>query len=487
MAKIFPTELQDGLGVFFEKPLSIACSVNLAVADKAVSKVKSVANITGKLKEDEFAYEYASILVTAGIWNKNDQVFDKHEVWKTRYSPLNKPSNLNHQPDKVVAHSNRVFAITDEEEAKLIPDSVDGKPNLDIPDVYHLLTVDTFYKYNIKAYQSVNPEYSKKIQKLYEDISNGNLSVSMECIFANFDYAILYPDGTQKIIERNNDTSYLTKKLKHFGGSGEFQGKRIGLLMRDLMFTGKGITDDPANQASVIFPKDSVLFASQNYAKSEDIFKDENVLAYISNDNGENKMNLEELKAKVTELEAALKAKTSELAEANKLKGELDALKAEFAEKLAKAEQTSKETKEALEAAKKLADENKGKLCTAETELNALKAEKVKTARIEKIKETLGMSKEDAESAYVVIATLDEKGFEGYLTETKKLVVAKNVPSTFEADLAKAKKEVEELNKKLAEEQAKNIKLTDPNLGVAGVVNTDETKKAALKSVFKKD
>ena len=492
MAKIYQKEIDDGLSGYFEKPLSIAYTLAAAKYSDNSTKVKSINNVIGKLTEDDFLYQYPSILVTAGVWNKNDQVFDKYEVWKARYTPLNKPANLNHEPDKVVAHTSKVFAITDEEDAKLIPDIVDGKPNEDIPNKYHLLTVDNFYKYNIKAYQKANKEHSSRIQALYEKVQSGELCVSMECIFDDFDYAIAYEDGTQKIIQRNDETSFLTKKLKAFGGTGEYQGKKIGILMRNMMFTGKGITDNPANEESVIFPKDCLAFASQNYAKTEDIFKTEKLSAYISNDNGEHKMNLEELKAKVSELEVALKVKSDELAQASKVTSELETLKAELAsltEKFNKVTEENKTIKSELESATKLADETKAKLTTAESEVSALKTEKTKVERIEKIKETLGLSKEDAESNYVVTATLNDEAFVNFLTSTKKLLDNKMAAkATLEQEVAKAKKEADELNKKLAEEQAAKLNKEEPNLGTASTEQTaSETRSKALKSVFKKD
>ena len=175
MAQIYKYEISDGLQKYFNKPLTASYTVLLSKLAKNRGNVKSVANVVGKLSEDDFIYQFPSILVTAGVWNKNDQVFDKYEVWKAKYTPLNKPSNLNHEPDKVVGHTNRVFAITDEEEAKIIPDSVDGQPNVTIPDIYHLLTVDNFYKYNIKAYQQISGDYGPKIQKIYDEIVDGEL------------------------------------------------------------------------------------------------------------------------------------------------------------------------------------------------------------------------------------------------------------------------------------------------------------------------
>ena len=321
----------------------------------------------------------------------------------------------------------------------------------------------------------------------------------MECIFAGFDYAILYPDGSQKIIERNDNTSFLTKKLRHFGGTGEYLGKKIGILMRDIMFTGKGITDNPANDASVIFSRDSLAFASQIYAKSEDIFGKENVLEYISSDNGEEQMKLEEALVKISELEAALVSKNAELVEAGKFKGEAESTKVELAnvkteltsasDKLSKVEQNYNESKLALETANKAVDEGKTKLVSAEAEVNVLKAEKRKIERVEKIKEVLSLPKEDAELNFTITATLSNDTFNSWLENTKKMLdskLAKNKDA--ELEIAKAKKDLEDTNKKLAEDQLKDVKKGETNLGTASVVaeDVDAQNSKALASVFTK-
>jgi hypothetical protein len=489
--KIYQNEINDGLSVYFEKPLSIAYEIPIVLSastdNEYAGKVKSVANVVGKLNEDDFLYEFPSILVTAGVWNKNDQVFDKYEVWKARYTPLNKPSNLNHKPDQVVAHASKVFPITDEAEAKLIPDVIDGKPNDNIPDVYHLLTVDNLYKYNIKAYQAVNKEYSEKIQAVYEKVVTGELSVSMECIFADFDYAIMDKDGKQSVIVRDEKTSFLSKKLKRFKGTGEFQGYRIGMLMRDIVFTGKGITDNPANKSSIIFSKDCLAFASQNYTKSEDIFNPEKDSAYITSDNGEQKMTLEQAQARITELEA-------KLADAAKNETVLESTKVELAEvksklevasaKIVEVEKTAKEKADALEVASKEVTDSKEKLASAETKVSELNAQITKTDRVAKIQKVLGLDEVESEKTYVVVATLNDVAFANYLDNTKKLV-EKNSSKTVE----EKQKTVDELNAKLAAEQLATAEAEKAKqLGTASDTAEGANVKLlnSVKSVFKK-
>ena len=42
-----------------------------------------------------------------------------------------------------------------------------------------------------------------------------------------------------KIVPRSEQTSFLTKYLRSYGGSGEYDGARIYRVLRDFTFSGK--------------------------------------------------------------------------------------------------------------------------------------------------------------------------------------------------------------------------------------------------------
>ena len=76
----------------------------------------------------------------------------------------------------------------------------------------------------------------------------------MECFFKGFDYGILNKGtGKYKILARNNETAYLTKYLRAYGGAGEHEDYKIGRVLRNITFSGKGYVDRPANEDSIIF------------------------------------------------------------------------------------------------------------------------------------------------------------------------------------------------------------------------------------------
>merc|ERR1712196_247324 len=74
----------------------------------------------------------------------------------------------------------------------------------------------------------------------------------MECLFAGFDYALSNEDGLKKVLARDEESSFLTKHLSSYGGSGEYQGYKIGRALKNIAFSGKGLVSKPANPRSVI-------------------------------------------------------------------------------------------------------------------------------------------------------------------------------------------------------------------------------------------
>ena len=73
----------------------------------------------------------------------------------------------------------------------------------------------------------------------------------MESLFKNFDY-MLIKDGQQSIITRSKETSFLTKYLRIYGGTGEYNGSRIYRLLRNFTFSGMALVTNPANARSII-------------------------------------------------------------------------------------------------------------------------------------------------------------------------------------------------------------------------------------------
>jgi prefoldin subunit 5 len=74
----------------------------------------------------------------------------------------------------------------------------------------------------------------------------------MECLFPDFDYALADAGGNSRVVARNKETAFLTKHLKAYGGRGVYGGERVGRVFRNLVFSGKGLVETPANPESEI-------------------------------------------------------------------------------------------------------------------------------------------------------------------------------------------------------------------------------------------
>lgn len=342
--KIFASEINDGL----EHLLNSCASITYAsFAEPCFEKQPSFKTCRAMAAlKDEDLYYTQSILVTSS-WNKNDDIFDKIEVWNARNTPEDKPTNLEHDESIIIGHITSNWPIT--EDGKIISQDVD----LDqLPDKYHILTGSVIYK------GFTHPELRERAEKLISEIESGQKYVSMECFFKGFDYGLINKsNGNYKILERNEDTAYLTKHLKAYGGMGEHQGYKIGRVLRNITFSGKGFVDKPANPDSIIFNENLIAEnICENSVEKKAILSKSGVSLNQLTSNAENKIMssenqiVEEIKTDVVttatevvensteamqgmpELEAAMTEKQKEL---DVLKSAYDSLKMQKEDEMA--------------------------------------------------------------------------------------------------------------------------------------------------------
>ena len=278
---IFDQEKIDGL----EAQLSSSASISYAcIAEPIVHKSEDIKKNIHSLASfsDDDLYYVQSILVSSS-WNKNDDIFDKKEVWIAKNTPEDKPTNLEHDENIIIGHITSNWPIT--EEGILIDENTEVE---DLPEKYHILTGSVIYK------SFTNPELKDRSEKLIAEIQDGTKYVSMECFFKGFDYGLIEKNtGTYKILSRNNETAYLSKYLRSYGGLGEHENYKIGRVLRNITFSGKGFVDRPANQDSIIFTKnllsetDNKKSNSCTLEKKEEIIKS-GVFITQANTNSEN-------------------------------------------------------------------------------------------------------------------------------------------------------------------------------------------------------
>lgn len=352
--KIYEQEKKDGL----EEVLNSKASVSYAclLQPSKLPNINNKNNINNKTiaaADDKDLYYVQSILVTSS-WNKNDDVFDKNEVWAARKTPEDKPTNLEHDEATIIGHITENWPIT--EDGILIDEST---PVENLPDRFHILTGAVIYR------GFSNPELSARASHLIEEIENGTKYVSMECYFRGFDYGLTNNEtGEFKIVARNEDTAYLTQHLRSYGGAGEHEGYKVGRVLRDITFSGKGYVDKPANP-------DSIILNQKKPEEKNAAFIKAGVIEESTSNTETKTMNLEkdvaDLQQKVEAMSGCGDAVKEAYTLASSLKDRVSELEASLA-----AEKTTNETLASqLSEAQAMSDEEKKK---KEEEMKKMKA-----------------------------------------------------------------------------------------------------------------
>lgn len=253
---IFEREKNDGLSdvVANGNSVTLACqvvfedSIDLVTSDEKLTKI--LASFTEDGKQSDLYY-LNSVLVSAG-WNKNDDVFSSAQLWESRKSPVDKQFNLMHDESDIIGHITASMVV-DEKGQKLSDDlTID-----EVPERIDILTSAVIYK----SWSDI--EMRERVHELIEGINAGEWFVSMECLFDGFDYALIAEDGTSSVLPRNETSAFLTKHLRAYGGSGVYQKYKVGRVLKGIIFSGKGLVNQPANSRSIIFSQDTDPFESK--------------------------------------------------------------------------------------------------------------------------------------------------------------------------------------------------------------------------------
>jgi hypothetical protein len=421
---IYEQEKNDGLEEIIKASASIStASLAAPVSDNIKNDIKNIKALASY--DDNDLYYVQSILVTSS-WNKNDDIFSNEEIWMAKNTPEDKPTNLEHDENTIIGHIVSNWPITDD--GILIDQNT---PMENLPERLHIVTGSVIYK----AY--VNPELKDRTSKLIAEIENGTKYVSMECMFKGFDYGLINEaTGEYKILSRSNDTAFLTKHLRAYGGSGKYDNHKIGRVLRQITFSGKGYVDKPANPDSIIFNRENFVGFS-NIKNTEKTFS--GVSEISTNPMENNTMSLEkeiaeikekveamqdcasatqeayaqvnELKDKIVALENSLQSKDVELAESktayDNLVSSTEAAKKMSEEEMMKKEEEMKKAKSDLDAALEAVAAYKGK------EEEMMKKEK-KMKRMASLLEK-GLDQEVASSAVDQFETLEDSAFDAMI------------------------------------------------------------------------
>ena len=446
--KVYAAEINDGLRdkIVSDNSLAFVNIINNTEQDQIdlASKAAKSSNLDSSFatNEGQFDLHYVNtILVTTG-WNKNDDVFDRHETWIARNTPEDKPFNYEHDPSDVIGHITGNTIIDDH--GNLISSE-------NLPDKFHILTSGVLYKH----LNSRDPDVEQRMSEIIDGIIRGEWFVSMEALFTEFDYAVVAPDGKHKTVARNEDSAFLTKHLKSYGGTGQFEQYKVGRLLKNITFSGKGLVRRPANPESVFIFKNVDAFESE-----ETLSSFENTYSSVNDkeiDSMSDNNRMEELQTEVADLrrrlkemdEAAVNAKFDKLGNEMAAK---DSAIAELEKQIKEAQASSEELVKAKEELETRLAETSENSTSISTELEEIKDEILKTSRTSTLVDA-GVDKEEAEAIVAKFANLDDEQFDSLVEMLK--------PTEASEDNDSAKAELE------AEEEVQEAEESDPAEAVA--------------------
>ena len=372
--KIYQSEIDSGLEDAIKANASIAyaCPVSTYIPSKkqkeSIKLLVIAQEETSDKDKDQFDLYYLnSILVSTG-WNKNDDVFDKKEAWEAKDSPVNKQFNFMHDESDIIGHITGSVVIDED------GNEINNEANI---EKFDIATSAVLYN------SWTTPELKERMGKIISEIEEDKWFVSMECLFNDFDYAVITPEGEHKVISRDEASAFLTKHLRAYGGEGKYEGYTVGRLLRNIAFSGKGLVSNPANPRSVILNDVDPFEGS----KAEQITN--------SSFNMENKDMSDVLKEQVEELKAEL----------DQAKSAHDALKAEITQ------QKDEEFQSKIEAFEATVSEKDTAVADAQAAVEAAEAKVVELEEaIAKKDEELALANEKIEAHEVEKKLLARKG-----------------------------------------------------------------------------
>jgi len=402
--KVYQQEILDGLSEQIKAQASIAyCAPAIIVDDidaddtwnvsrSNINKIKASSN-----PNQVDLYYLKSILVSTG-WNKNDDVFDPFQTWAAKNTPEDKQFNFMHNENDIIGHITGSYVV-DRNGTKIVSSDIDNPP-----EEFDIVTEAVLYN------SWTNPENRERMSKIIAEIEQGKWFVSMECLFAGFDYSVIDKNGKAKTVARSEESAFLTKHLKAYGGTGEYEGYRIGRSLRDISFSGKGLVSKPANPRSIILDSSKAFSVTLDNSNSN-----------VSK--GDINMSDNNLEKQLADLQSEL---ASSKEETQTVKAEIETVNKEFSEKVSVLETTLAEKDLALQtSAEKIASleatlaEKEDKLNELSAAMDEMKKKEKDRMRKEKLVKA-GFEDAEAEESVNLYDALSDDAFEAVVAAMKK-------------------------------------------------------------------
>jgi len=449
--KIYKSEIEAGLEDQIKANASIAYSSPVSFYIPNTEEKESIKNLVvaqdkaiSENKDQYDLYYLSSILVSTG-WNKNDDVFDLNETWGAKETPVDKQFNFMHDETDIIGH------ITGSVVLDSSGNEIDDISNI---DKFDIATSAVLYN------SWTTPELRERMSKLIAEIEEGKWFVSMECLFNNFDYAVVSPEGESTVVSRDETSAFLTKHLRAYGGSGKYEGYTVGRLLRNIAFSGKGLVSNPANPRSVILNDVNPFEETQTLELSNSSINMENC-----NMSDVLKEQVEELKAELVTAKEAAKALETEMTKQKdeEIQSKIEAFEAVVSEK----DEAIAEAKAAVEAAEaKVAELQEAiakkdeELAEALAKIEAHEAEVKAMARRAALVEA-GAEEEEVESILEAFSEATDEMFEQVVALKKNALKKMGVKKDEENPFVKKDEEEKATKPKAEEVEAEEVLETE--------------------------
>ena len=428
--KIYQHEINDGIGDLVKSTASVAyCSE--ATFQRDIPE-EIVAKAIAENKDQIDLYYLESVLVSCG-WNKNDDVFLAEATWAARNTPEDKQFNFMHDENDIIGHITGSYVLT--KDGKAVADDAE------MPTDFDIITQAVLYN------SWTGDENRERMEKIISEIEEGKWYVSMECLFAGFDYALTNPNGEHKILARDEESAFLTKHLRAYGGSGEYDGYKLGRALKNISFSGKGLVSKPANPRSVILKSVAFNLDDNSNLNIGELNMSDNLLekqlAEVQTQLSEAKAENEAIKAQIEE------AKDKEFA------SKIEAFEGTIQEKdasIAELEESIKSTQARVAELEDALAKSQEELTSAKEHMEEMKKKEKMQKRMAALVEA-GFEQEDVEATLAAFDALDDEAFDTVVAMYGKKKEKAKKDDEAEAGMPPELKEA--LEKKKKEKEAK--------------------------------
>ena len=240
---IYSAERAAGLEAAIRSQTSVASLAQARLGSRVDLPGHVAAHIRATAGVQDFDLKFIECVLTTAGQNRNDDVFLPVELWMAKATPTHKACNLQHDDGQVVGHMLSARAV--DGDFKDVPEDT---PVDDLPADLQLVVGTVLYaKWSSAARQ-------ERMDTLLEEIGTGTWACSMEVMFSRHDFLLSAPNGATEVVTRSEATAHMSKSLKCYGGAGTYAGKTIGRVLRNCVFSGIGLVQNPACEGSVILP-----------------------------------------------------------------------------------------------------------------------------------------------------------------------------------------------------------------------------------------